>query len=143
MTKYLLIATAAVALASPAGAQDVAPAQPQATPAPEANLRGNWLQADQTRQQALQRADMMFQRLDSNKDGTLTREEAQSAGPQMGRGGARVERLMARLFGNAQSVTQAQFEAQALARFDRADLDHNGVVTAAERQQMRSAARAQ
>ena len=142
MTKYLLIATAAVALASAAGAQDTAPAQPQGQAAPGANLGGNWLQADQTRSQALQRADLMFQRLDSNKDGTLTREEAQSAGPQMGRGGARVERLMARLFGSAQSVTQAQFQAQALARFDRLDLDRNGVVTAAERQQAR-AARAQ
>ena len=137
MTKYLLIAAAA-ALASPALAQEPVPA-PQAQAAPEASLRGNRLQADQTRSQALQRADLMFQRLDSNRDGTLTREEAQSAGPQMGRGGPRVERLMTRLFGDAQSVTQAQFQAQALARFDRLDLDRNGVITAAERQQGRGA----
>jgi hypothetical protein len=43
------------------------------------------------------------------------------------------------LFGDAASVTQAQFEAQALARFDRQDLDRDGVVTADERRQARAA----
>ena len=50
--------------------------------------------------------------------------------------------LMTRLFADAQSVTPAQFQAQALARFDRQDLNHDGTVTADERQQAR-AARAQ
>lgn len=140
MTKIVFIAGAAVAaLSSQVSAQQPAPA-PQT--APQANLRGNWLQADQTRQQAQQRADLMFQRLDANHDGVLTRDEAKQAGPATGRGGARVERLMTRLFSQGDSVTQAQFQAQALARFDRQDLNHDGTVTADERQQAR-AARAQ
>jgi hypothetical protein len=134
MTKFLLIAAvSALAVAGQAQAQEAAPA-PQAQGAPQPNLR-----ADTTRSQAQQRADSMFQRLDANHDGTLTRDEAKQAGPATGRGGARVERLMARLFGDAQSVTQAQFQAQALARFDRQDANHDGVVTAAERQQGRAA----
>jgi hypothetical protein len=116
-----------------AQAQDAAPAP--ATP----QLKGDWLQRDMTRQQAQQRADVMFQRLDTNKDGTLTREEADQAAAQMGGRGQRAQRLVARLFANAQSVTQAQFEAQALARFDRQDVNHDGVVTGDERQQGRAA----
>ena len=143
MTKALFFAAAGfAALSTQAPAQQPMPAPGQPQAAPQGNLRGNWLQADQTRQQAQQRADLMFQRLDANRDGSGTREEAQKAGPATGRGGARVERLMTRLFGDAQSVTQAQFEAQALARFDRQDLNHDGTVTADERQQAR-AARAQ
>jgi hypothetical protein len=143
MTKYLFIAASAVLLPTQAQAQNSAPAQAQgavqAPAAPQSGLRGNWLQADITRQQAQQRADSMFQRLDANHDGALTRDEALKAGPQTGRGGARVERLMARLFADAQSVTQAQFEAQALARFDAQDANRDGTVTADERQQARAA----
>jgi hypothetical protein len=40
-------------------------------------------------------------------------------------------------FATSQSLTEAQFEAQALARFDTMDLNHDGTVTAAERQQLR------
>jgi hypothetical protein len=40
-------------------------------------------------------------------------------------------------FGSGQSITLQQFEAQALARFDAMDLNHDGTVTAAERQQAR------
>ena len=138
MTKsFSFAATAVLALSSQAPAQQPAPASPQANP------HGNWVRADQTRQQAQQRADAMFQRLDANRDGSLTREEAQMAGPATGRGGGRVERLMGRLFGDAQSVTQAQFQAQALARFDRQDLNRDGVVTTGERQQARAARAAQ
>jgi opacity protein-like surface antigen len=148
MTRFIVIAAAAVAALSaaasaqqPAAPQQTAPQQqlaPQPQTAPQ-GLRGNWLQADYSRQQAQQRADAMFQRLDANHDGTLTRDEAHKAGPAMGRGGERVERLIARLFGDAQSVTLAQFQAQALARFDRQDLNHDGVVTGDERQQARAA----
>jgi len=142
MTKYLFIAAAAfVAIASPAQAQDQAQAQAPAQAAPQSGLRGNWLQADMTRQQAQQRADMLFQRFDTNHDGVLTRQEAEQAAAQMGggqggQGGGRfAARMMDRLFAQGDSVTQAQFEFQALARFDRQDLNHDGVVTADERQQ--------
>jgi Ca2+-binding EF-hand superfamily protein len=142
MTKSLFVAAAAV-VAFAGQAQAQAPAQPQA------NLRGNWLQADTTRQQAQQRADMLFQSLDTNHDGVLTRQEAEQAAAQMGggQGGAGGQsggkgyagRMIDRLFSQSDRVSQAQFDAQALARFDRQDLNHDGVVTADERQQSRTA----
>lgn len=143
MIKFVTVAAAAaIALAAQASAQAPAPAPT----APQANLRGNWLQADQTRQQAQQRADLMFQRLDANHDGTLTKAEADAAAAQMGggeggkgRGGKFAARLVDRLFAGADSVSQAQFEAQALQRFDRQDLNHDGTVTGDERQQARAA----
>jgi hypothetical protein len=104
---------------------------------------------DQTRAEAQQRADMMFQMIDSNHDGTVTKAEAQQAlaqfqamrgGDDSGRGAGRMQRMIDEAFGMAQSLTQAQFEAQALARFDAADLNHDGTVTAAEREQARAQA---
>ena len=89
-----------------------------------------------TRQQAQQMADQLFQRLDLNHDGVLTRQEADQATSRAG--GGRGGRMIERAFGDAQSVTLAQFEGAALARFDRQDLNHDGVVTAAERQQARA-----
>ena len=145
MTKYLFIAAAAV-FASAAQAQAQDQAQPPAQAAPQSGLRGNWLQADTTRQQAQQRADMLFQRLDANHDGVVTRQEAEQAAAQMGggqggkggQGGGRfAARMIDRLFAQGDSVTKAQFDAQVLARFDRQDLNHDGVVTADERQQAR------
>ena len=142
MTKALFVAAAVVAaLSTQVSAQQSAPAPMQQ----QGNLRGNWLQADQTRQQAQQRADMMFQRLDANHDGTVTRQEAEQAAGQMGqggeggRGGRFAARMMDRLFSQGDSVTLAQFQAQALARFDRQDLNHDGTVTGDERQQARAA----
>ena len=128
MSKYILIAaSAAVALASQAQAQDP-------------GRRGGWDQ-DQTRAQAQQRADEFFQRLDLNHDGTVTRTEVDQLRAQMGgnqAGGSRADRMIARVFGDAQSVTLAQFEAQSLARFDSQDLNHDGTVTPEERKQARS-----
>jgi len=146
MIKALFIAAAAViAVAGQAQAQD--PAAPPTLAQPQANLRGNWLQSDTTRQQAQQRADMLFMRLDTNHDGTVTRQEAEQAAAQMGAGegggqggGKRLAgRMVERLFSQSDSITQAQFQAQALSRFDRQDLNHDGVVTADERQQARAA----
>jgi len=99
---------------------------------------GGWAQQDMTRAQAQQMADSMFQRFDLNHDGAVTRQEAEQARTQMGFGGDRVEKMIARTFGDAQSLTLQQFEAQSLARFDRDDLNHDGTVTAAERQQVRA-----
>jgi 23S rRNA-/tRNA-specific pseudouridylate synthase len=42
------------------------------------------------------------------------------------------------MFGANGVITQAEFRQRALERFDRMDLDRNGVVTAAERQQARA-----
>ena len=114
---------------------------------------GGFAQRDQTRAEAQQRADMLFQMLDANKDGSVTKAEADQALAQFqamrgddnggGRGGNRMQRIIDQAFGSAQSLTLQQFEAQALARFDASDLDHNGTVTAAERQQLRAQRQAQ
>jgi len=96
---------------------------------------GGWMQQDVTRQEAQQMADSLFQRLDANHDGTVTRQEADQAAAQFG---GRATRMIDRLFGGAQSITLQQAEAQALARFDAEDVNHDGVVTAAERQQVRA-----
>jgi Ca2+-binding EF-hand superfamily protein len=100
---------------------------------------GGMMQQDMTRAQAQQRADAMFQRIDLNHDGVVTRQEAEQAAAQFG---PRGEKLVNRLFGDAQSITLQQAETQALARFDRDDLNHDGTLTAAERQQARSALKA-
>lgn len=99
---------------------------------------------DRTRAQAQQRADMLFQMLDANHDGVVTRAEAQQAAAQFqaqrgddGRGGGRIQRMLDQAFATGDSLTLQQFEAQALARFDAQDLNHDGVVTAAEREQLR------
>jgi hypothetical protein len=104
--------------------------------------RGGWAMQDQTRAQAQQRADTMFQRFDLNHDGTVTRQEAEQAASQFGAGG-RGEKMIERVFGDAQSLSLQQFEAQSLARFDRDDLNHDGVVTVVERQQVRAQLKAE
>jgi hypothetical protein len=134
MTRYLLIAAAAVAFSTQVQAQD----DPQMAPRGERGGR------EMTRQQTQQMADMMFQRFDLNHDGVLTRQEAEQARSQMGGGGEdrrgrHAERMVARVFGDQQSVTLAQAEAEALARFDAEDLNHDGVVTSDEREQARAA----
>lgn len=97
---------------------------------------GGWADRDMTRQQAQQQADSMFQRFDLNHDGIVTRDEAEQAAQQFG-GSERAERMIERMFGASQSLTLQQAEAQALGRFDRDDLNHDGIVSAAERQQVR------
>jgi hypothetical protein len=107
---------------------------------------GGMMQKDQTRAEAQQRTDTLFQMLDSNHDGTVTRAEADQAlqqfqaargGDDSGHRGGRFQRMIDEAFANSPSVTLQQFEAQSLARFDAADLNHDGTVTAAERQQAR------
>jgi Ca2+-binding EF-hand superfamily protein len=102
-----------------------------------------WAQRDMTRAEAKERADSIFQRLDVNHTGVVTRQQAEQAAQQMGFGGERAQKMIDRAFGTAQSLTLQQFEAQELARFDRDDLNHDGTVTAAERQQVRAELKAQ
>ena len=113
---------------------------------------GGYMQRDQTRTEAQQRADMMFQMLDANKDGSVTKAEAEEAVARLeaargdddsGRGTGRVQRMIGQVFGTAQSLTLQQFEAAVLTRFDAQDLNHDGTVTAAERQQLRAQRQAQ
>ena len=111
---------------------------PVAASAQDAQMGDRMVMSDMTRAQAQQAADGIFQRLDANHDGTVTRAEAEQVRKQMGVGGERAEHMIDRTFGTAQSLTLKQFEDQQLARFDRQDLNHDGTVSAAERQQARA-----
>ena len=100
---------------------------------------------DQTRQQAQKRADRLFQMLDANQDGSVTKAEADAALAQFeaARGdndhrGGRMQRMINDAFATTQAINLQQFEAQALARFDAQDLNHDGTVSAAEKQQLRA-----
>ena len=104
--KKLLItaASAALVLSSQAGAQS-APAESPSV----------------ARQRAVAMADQQFARYDLNQDGLLTRAEAQQALAQMApnetpRQSRKAERMIDRLFGNAQSITRPEFDAAAAAR---------------------------
>ena len=103
-------------------------------------------QREQTRAEVKQRADMIFQMMDINHRGLVTRQEAEQAlaqfeasrgGGDGGKRGGMMQRMLDQLFANSPSVTLQQVEAQALARFDAQDLNHDGVVTPEERQQFR------
>jgi hypothetical protein len=166
--------------------------------------------ADVTRQQVIERTDQTFARLDANRDGRFTPDEARQRGeqrraermnrmfdhmdldhngsvtreemrqahqnrmaegrrgrrggpggpgmrhgppqgghdrpggpgmrngpPQGGHDGPGGGMRGQRLFGAQGFATREQFRERALARFDRADADHNGTLTAAERQAAR------
>jgi Ca2+-binding EF-hand superfamily protein len=146
--KSFLVAISALGVAAAGNAQVSPPVSsppplivPQQAPPP-----GMAMQRDQSRQEAQQRADRLFQMLDANRDGTVTRTEADQAlaqfqaarGDDEAHGGNRMERMIDRAFGSATSLTLQQFEAQALAQFDRMDINHDGTLTAAERQQGRA-----
>ena len=107
------------------------------------------------------RADRLFERLDLDRDGSITREEIDQARARARRAtapsaasGAGCAAIAAgrrrgglgmrghRLFGEQDFVTAEQFRERALARFDRADADHDGTLTAAERREARAQRRA-
>jgi hypothetical protein len=92
-----------------------------------------------TRAEIQQFADALFDRFDLNHDGMITRDEAEQARTQLASGekGAeradRAEKMIERFFGTAESLSRSQFEAISLARFDKQDANHDGVVTRDER----------
>lgn len=107
------------------------------------------------------RAEQRFARLDADKNGSVTLAEMKAAQEQRGemrgergksdRGGKHGMRhgrhgpggmggMGAKVDANNDGViTKAEFQAPALARFDRLDADKNGVVTKAERDAARAA----
>ena len=98
-----------------------------------------------TRQEAVYRADQLFDALDANHDGFLTRGEAMITGMRLraerastgvdikpGIGG-HTERFLEHRFAGERTITRAQFEQGMLAHFDRMDANHDGVLTPDER----------
>ncbi len=100
------------------------------------------------------RAERLFERLDLDRNGSITRAEVNQAHARHGeqraergerrgmrghRGGRRGAFAMRgpRLLGEQGFVTAEQFRERALARFDRADADRDGTLTAAERRAAR------
>lgn len=91
----------------------------------------------------------MFDRLDADHNGSLSREEFSAARPPRGgpegpggRGGFGMGRgggggMMARMIG-PDGLTRDALRAAMLQRFDRMDANHDGRVTGEERQQARS-----
>lgn len=118
----------------------------------DANKDGKLDQADRAaRREAMQ--TRMFERLDTNKDGQLTRAEFMADNGR-GRPGARFSRRGAgRHEGKPQgagqgrnfaaAMTQDQFVAKSLQRFDASDANKDGQVTPAERQAAREQRKAQ
>ncbi len=107
-----------------------------------------------TRAQAVAKAEQRFAKLDLNKDGRVTREEMQQARQQFAQsrngnavakqqapaGGQRGHHggkgMMGMGFGADGTMTLEQARATALRHFDHMDVNKDGVVTPAERQQM-------
>ena len=147
MKKFTILAGTAVLGVAAAG---IALAQPTDAPKFDRN-------ADVTRQQVIERTDQRFQRLDADRDGSVSRAEFDQAQAQrMARRGERGEhgehgRGMGgmhrghgwggmrgeQMFGEQGFVTREQMRERALARFDRADANRDGTLTSAERQQAR------
>jgi Ca2+-binding EF-hand superfamily protein len=88
-----------------------------------------------------------FERLDTDRNGSISREEfAQRRalrGERGGRGGMRGmggrggERMGQRMFGEDGMITRDEFRARALQRFERLDANRDGRVTVAERREVR------
>lgn len=99
MKKYLILGTAALAVVAAGAAAQEAGSRPDR---PDRN-------ADVTRQQAIERADQRFSRLDLNNDGQATAEEARQAHQQ--RRAERAGRMFERMDLNSDgNISRAEFD---------------------------------
>lgn len=145
--KTLFLGSAAVVAVFAAG---VAIAQP----APVAQTQPPQVAKTQTRADVSARIAQMFARLDTNHDGAIVKEEVEAAraqfagaprGPDKGKGmhGGFVGRIIDMADTNKDGrVTLAEAQQAALQHFDRADLNHDGILTPEERSQSRQQMRA-
>lgn len=142
--RILLIASAAIIIpaagVTAALAQDGPPRRGAALEELDTNQDG-----EISRAEADARRQAMFAEIDTNGDGALSIEEMTAH--REARRAERQERRRARGFGRLDQngdgqISADEFSGPALSRFERADLDENGVVTETElalvREQMRS-----
>ena len=126
--KRLLIAALPLLVMTPAFAQ-------------EAGDQGHGNLAPQTREQAEQREQMIFEQLDTDHDGTITQDEIAAFTRLMGdnpRITARVTKMFTESDANHDGkVSAAEAKARVDAAFDAADANRDGVLTAEERQAAR------
>ena len=103
--------------------------------------------AAQTREEAEQRAQMVFEQLDANHDGSITQDEISAFTKMMGDNPhivGRVTRMFAEADANHDGkLTAAEAKARADAAFDTADTNHDGVLSPEERQAARAKSAAQ
>jgi hypothetical protein len=114
----------------------VTPALAQETEAP----RGNGMAA-QSKEEAEQRAQTIFEQLDANHDGVVTQDEVDAFTKLMG-GNPRMIARVTRLFAEADAnhdgkITAAEAKIRADAAFDAADTNHDGILSPEERQASR------
>jgi hypothetical protein len=156
----LLITAAAVALASTA-AYAQTPAQPAAKPAPQQVTKAQYTQDIDRRfaavdtnkdgqlskeevaaaqAKALQQAQAMetqqieadFKKLDTNKDGSLSLAEFTAVAPSV-KSNETPEQVIAGLDTNkGGTISAAEYRGPRVANFDKADSNHDGILTAAE-----------
>lgn len=122
MKTLLLGGAAAVALVAvgPAAAQPAPPPAPPPAPAPQVHVMHMPMKV-QTRDEAVQRVRDHFTKLDTNRDGVLTREEADAARSKIA--GERREKVARRL---------AEKGANRGAAFDRLDTNKDGSISREE-----------
>jgi hypothetical protein len=81
-----------------------------------------------------------FTKLDTNKDGQLSRAEFMAAAPQSAGAPPNGANLLAQLDKNKDGkVSTDEYRAPILSRFDRADTNHDGTLSATERQAAQAA----
>ncbi len=158
------LASAALALASAASAQPAAQAQPAQGPQQiskadftknvdarfgsiDSNKDGNLSKDEVAAVQAKALADAAaaeqkqmeadFKKLDTNHDNSLSLAEFKAAAPAL-RPRQTADQMLAELDANKDGkVSAAEYRSGPLANFDKADADHNGVLTAQELQASR------
>ena len=107
-------------------------ATPAFTQAPQGGMP-----ASQTKEEAEQRAQMVFDQLDANHDGAITQDEVAAFTKMMGDNPRIVSRVTS-MFTEADAnhdgkLTAAEAKARADAAFDAADTNHDGVLSPEER----------
>jgi len=127
----LLIAALPLLIVTPAFAQDA----PRTMP------------ASQTKAEAEERAQMVFEQLDANHDGFITQDEIDAFTKMMG-DNPRITGRVTRMFGESDAnhdgkVSAAEAKTRADAAFDAADTDHDGVLSPEERQAAKARSAAQ